>query len=146
MKTTNRLTFLFTFLFSFLFICVTSLQCESKEQDKLVVYYFHGNKRCINCIKIEKYLVETIRENFSSQVNSKQIDLEILNFETKENSHFVDHYELYTKSIVLSKRQNNKEQEWKVLDKIWLYLTDEKAAKNYIKIEINDYLKEFKKG
>jgi hypothetical protein len=89
---------------------------------KLVVYYFHGNQRCSNCLKIEAYTKEAIDSN--------------------ANKHYRDDYQLYTKSVILSDLHNGKEVRWKNLDKVWEYLGDKAAFKNYIREEVAAYLKD----
>ena len=67
-----------------------------------------------------------------------------VNVEEKGNEHFVNHYELYTKSLVLSLVEDDKEIKYKKLDKIWEYVRDKTKYADYVKSEINNFLKDLR--
>lgn len=50
----------------------------------------------------------------------------------------VKKYKLFTKSVIVSKTKNGKEQ-WKNLDKIWLKAGSEQGFKKYITEEIKTF-------
>lgn len=99
--------------------------------DKVNVYYFYGKPRCKTCMKIEKYTQSAVESMKDKNVIYQGIDME-----KSENSPMVKKYNLYTKSVVISKNKNGKEK-WKNLDKIWLKVGNEKNFKKYITDEIN---------
>lgn len=99
--------------------------------DKINVYYFYGKPRCTTCMKIEKYTQSAVESMKDKNVVYQGIDME-----KSENSPMVKKYNLYTKSVVISKNKNGKEK-WKNLDKIWLKVGNEKNFKKYITDEIN---------
>jgi hypothetical protein len=107
---------------------------------QVVVYYFHGNVRCPTCRKFESYCDELIRHEFSQQVNDGRLEWRIVNVDESENKHFVNDYQLYTKSIVLVQTVPGRPPEWKNLDKIWQLVRDKQAFVTYIRDEITDYL------
>ncbi|MFH1453946.1 MAG: nitrophenyl compound nitroreductase subunit ArsF family protein [Armatimonadota bacterium] len=113
----------------------------SGNNQKVTVYYFHGNSRCANCIKIEKYVKEAVYGNFSKELKNKKLEFKVINVDEKKNNHFANDYKLYTKSVILSYDKNGKELEWKNLDKIWQLLGNKQAFQKYIVDEINSYLK-----
>ncbi|HNW25500.1 MAG TPA: nitrophenyl compound nitroreductase subunit ArsF family protein [Candidatus Gastranaerophilaceae bacterium] len=94
--------------------------------DKVNVYYFYGKPRCVTCQKIENYTKQAVESMKDKDVNYKSIDME-----KSENSSMVKKYNLFTKSVVISKTKNGKEQ-WKNLDKVWLKVGNEQDFKNYI--------------
>lgn len=94
--------------------------------DKVNVYYFYGKPRCTTCMKIENYTKSAVESMKDKDVNYKGIDME-----KSENGSMVKKYNLYTKSVIVSKVKNGKEQ-WKNLDKIWLKVGNEQDFKNYI--------------
>jgi len=106
------------------------------------VRYFHGNFRCVNCYNIEKYTKETVEKYFQKELDAGKIVFRIINVETKGNEHFMNDYQLYTKSVVLSLVKNGKEVKFDNLIKIWEYLGNEDAFSRYVKSEIEKYLKE----
>lgn len=108
---------------------------QSKALTQSTVYYFHSNARCMSCHKIENYTKEVFEENFKDK-----LDLKIVNIDEQANRHFINDYQLYTKSVVLVKVKEGKEVGYKNLDKVWNYFRDEKQFKKYMKNEIDTFL------
>lgn len=121
---------------------VSSFAADKPLDSKVVVYYFHGNFRCSNCRNIEQYTKETVEKYFQKEVDSGKIFFEVINVDKKENKHFVKQYQLYTRSVVLSLVKNRQELKFDNLPKVWEYLRDKNAFQQYIKNEIEKYLKE----
>ncbi|MFC1643726.1 nitrophenyl compound nitroreductase subunit ArsF family protein [Candidatus Omnitrophota bacterium] len=115
---------------------------EDASGSHIVVYYFHGNFRCASCHKIENYTKETVEKYFDKQVQAGDILYKTVNVEKKGNAHFVEDYQLYTKSVVLSLVRDGKEVKHKNLTKVWEYLGNKTKFENYEKKEIEDFLKE----
>jgi len=114
------------------------------KADYTKAYYFHGDFRCSNCYKIEKYSKEAIDKYFSKELASGELEYEVINIDEKGNEHFAKDYKLYTKSLVISKIKGGKEVEYKNLEKVWNYLGGREAFYNYVKEEITKFLKENK--
>ena len=110
--------------------------------EKIITYYFHGNARCSTCHKMEEYAKEAIEENFKDELASGLLIFEAVNIDEKENEHFVTDYELYTKSLIISRVGDGKEIEHKNLTKIWEYVRNKKKFFAYVTTEINAYLQD----
>lgn len=102
--------------------------------DKVNVYYFYAKPRCMTCAKIEKYTQSAVESMKDKDVVYHGIDMD-----KSESSLLVKKYNLFTKSVIISKTKNGKEQ-WKNLDKIWLKAGNEQEFKKYI----TDETKKFK--
>jgi len=113
---------------------------EKIEDSKLIVYYFHTTFRCVSCKNIEKYTKEAINRYFADEIKSGKIDFKILNVEEPQNKHFMKDYQLYTKSVVLSKLTAGKEERYKNLDKVWQLLRNKEKFYSYIKDETEKFL------
>jgi hypothetical protein len=124
------LIFLFTLL-----LFISTVNAKTNDLDKSTIYYFHGNKRCSSCVKIEQYTKNVFDKNFTNKFNIKVVNVDLL-----DNKHFVSDYNLYSKSVVLVKIEDNKEIAYKNLDKIWLYLNNQEKFEAYIKSEVEDFL------
>lgn len=109
---------------------------------KIIAYYFHGNVRCLTCHKMEQYTKEAIEDNFKDELASGLLVVKTVNVEEKGNEHFVNDYQLYTKTLIISRLENSKEIEYKNLTKVWEYVRDKNKFFNYVTTEINNYLKE----
>lgn len=99
---------------------------------KLVVYYFHGNTRCITCRKIESYAKSAIESGFAAELKTGQIEFRAVNVEEPNNEHFVQDYQLATRSVVLSRLRNDKQDAWKNLDQVWTLVRDPEAFQRYV--------------
>lgn len=117
---------------------------EPQKQDavKVIVYYFHGTSRCPSCLTIEELTREAVIEAFDKDLKNGLVEWKPINVEEPEHRHFIKDYQLYTKSVIVSKIIEGKEQRWKNLPKVWELLHQEKAFKDYVKKEIADYLKD----
>lgn len=119
---------------------VVTPNAPPEASQKVVVYYFHNNFRCAKCRKFETYSREIIETDFSDALNDGRLEWKVVNIDEPANKHFVRDYQLYTKSIIVSKIQDGKQTEWKNLDKIWELVGDKKAFVNYVQYEVAMYL------
>ena len=123
---------------------VSAQDTENLPADCVIAYYFHGNFRCVNCRNIEQYSKEAVEKYFKDELASGKVVFEVINIEEKSNEHFVGDYQLYTKSLVLSLVKNGKEIKSKNLTKVWNHLRDRPKFYQYVKDEIDAYLKELR--
>jgi hypothetical protein len=108
---------------------------------QVIVYYLHGTRRCSNCIKIENYTKEAIDSAFGEALRDRHLVWRVLNTDEDSNSHYIDDYKLYTKSVVIAEMHFGKQTRYKNLEKIWEHLTDKEAFKKYICEEVALFLK-----
>ena len=131
------------FLVALAVISTSSLAAAGeKPADKVIAYYFHGSFRCVTCNTMEKYSREAIEKNFKDALASGKIEFKEINVEDRGNEHFVNDYQLYTKSLVLSLVKDGKETRSKNLDKIWEYARNKQKFIDYVASEINEFLKD----
>ena len=116
----------------------------SLQPNHISVYYFHGYMRCPTCHKLEQYSKEAVEANFKDEIASGKLEFKVVNIEEKGNEHFVDDYQLYTKSLIVSLVQDGKEIKSKNLEKIWEYVGNKQRFLDYVKSEVADFLKEAK--
>jgi hypothetical protein len=114
---------------------------QAAPSGKVIVYYFHGSFRCPTCHKLEQYSKEAIEANFKDALASGKLEFKVVNVEDKDNEHFVNDYQLYTKSLVISLIENGKEVKSKNLAKIWDYAGNKQKFFDYVTSEINEFLK-----
>jgi len=109
---------------------------------KFVAYYFHGNFRCDNCRKIEEYSREAVDLYFSEQLKTGELKFEVINTDEPANEHFVEDYQLYTRSLVITEFKDGKQVKWKNLAKFWDYLNNKEKFHEYVKSEIQNYVEQ----
>ena len=110
--------------------------------DRVIVYYFHGNKRCNTCRAIEAYTEEAVNIWFGDEIRSGKLDFRVVNVEEPGNEHFVDDYELSTRSVVLVAIRDGRETKWSRLDRVWQLVRDREAFVEYITDNTNTFLAE----
>lgn len=94
---------------------------------QVAVYYFHGSMRCATCRKIEAYAKEAVLGAFGNELASGTLTWREVDVEEPANGHFVDDFELSTRSVVVAHYRDGKCHDWKRLDQVW-QLVDNKAA------------------
>lgn len=113
---------------------------KSTTGTQVVVYYFHSTSRCPTCYKIEKYTQEAVGQYFNKEIAAGTLIFKTINYDEKENQHFIKDYELYTKSVVISMLNEGKEVKFYNLPKIWEYIRDKEKFYEYIRAETAKYL------
>lgn len=109
---------------------------------QVIAYYFHGNFRCYTCHTMEQYSKEAIEANFKDELSSGKVVFKAVNIDERGNEHFVQDYQLYTKSLVLSLVKDGKEVKSKNLTEIWNYVRNKQKFFDYVSGEVNGFLKE----
>ncbi len=115
---------------------------QESDSDMVVAYYFHGSKRCGPCTVIESYTKEAIDANFQDELNSSKLVFKSVNVEQAENSHFIQDYQLVSRTVVIAKFKDGKQVEWKNLSGVWQNLRNKAGFEKYIKTEIEKYIGE----
>ena len=116
---------------------------EVKPQNsKVIAYYFHGTFRCTTCQTIEKYSKEAIEHYFSNELKNGKLEFKPLNVEEAENRHYIQDYQLFSRSLVISLVKQDKEVTWKNLTDVWKLVRDKDKFFRYVKDEVDIFLKE----
>lgn len=115
---------------------------ENNGSVKVIAYYFHGSFRCYTCNMMEKYSKEVIEANFKGALSSGSLEFKAVNVEDKGNEHFVNDYQLYTKSLILSLVKDGKELRHKNLDKIWQLASNKQKFIDYVTAEVSEFMKD----
>jgi hypothetical protein len=122
---------------------VSSSQVAEKSRNaKVIAYYFHGTFRCSTCQTIEKYSKEAIEHYFATELKNGTLEFRPVNVEEAENRHFIQDYQLFTRSLVLSRNQDGKETKWTNLKEVWTHVGDKDKFFQYVKDEVEKFLKE----
>lgn len=112
-----------------------------QHQVKTVVYYFHGNMRCASCRKIEAYTKEALQSGFAEALQNGNLELQVINVDKSANEHYVQDFQLYTRSVVLERRAGNQQQQWKNLDQVWSLIRNKTAFMEYVQKQIRAMMK-----
>ena len=140
----SNIQFLLSLLFMFSTVTLYAQNNFTKTSDikqTFIMYYFHGHLRCTTCKNMEKWAKHVMRIKFKNELKQGTIKFQAINYETKENEHFLDKYMISNKHIILSKIESGEEKSWKELDKIWIMVQDRPIYETYIENEIKDFIK-----
>jgi len=107
---------------------------------KVLAYYFHGNVRCSTCRKIEAYTQEAIEGTLAEALKDGRLQWQVVNVTQPGNEHFIQDYQLFTRSVVVVGTRDGKQVRWKNLERIWDLVHDKGAFVNYIQDEVRAYL------
>jgi hypothetical protein len=108
------------------------------ETTKMAVYYFHTTYRCLTCNNLEAYAKEAVEKAFSGELAKGEVFFASINVEEKAHEHFIEDYELKTKSVVLV--APGRADQWKNLDQIWQKVSDKQGYMHYIQQEARAFL------
>ena len=107
--------------------------------DALIVYCFHPSERCPNCEKIENYTREVLEKSFAAPLKQGRIVCRVANYESPENAHFVDDYQILASCIVLVDARSGRSGAWKNLQqKAWELVGDKQAFQDFVRGEIQE--------
>ena len=109
---------------------------------RVLVTYFHTTFRCPTCRLLEQYSRETVERDFAKEIEEGKVAFRVMNVDDKENRHFVEHYGLYTKSLIVSLNKNGNEIRWKNLPGIWTHVRNRDRFEQYVKEEIQAFLQD----
>lgn len=91
----------------------------------VTVFYFHGNKRCKTCRKIEAEARRVVETRFAKELRQGTLAFETVNFDAPENLHYRDDYELSFSTVLV--RGVGSEPQWKNMDAVWDYVNSDAA-------------------
>ncbi len=120
---------------------VTAVADDTLAADRIYVSYLHGNRRCATCQKLEAYSAEAVQSGFAKLIEDSSVVWRVVNFEDSANQHYVDDYQLYSQSLVLSRVRNGKEVAWKKLEEIWTLVGDQEKFTAYVQSELGVFIK-----
>lgn len=116
-------------------------QAKTSNAVKVVAYYFHGNYRCSICRKIETLTTEAIETSFAEEIKNGSVELKIINVEEPSNKHYIQDYQLASRSVVVASYKGESQKDWKRLDAVWQLTEDKEAFIRFVRDETNDLLK-----
>ena len=113
---------------------------EAVPRSGVVAYYFHGNKRCSTCRKLEAYSEEAITGGFVTELESGEILWRTVNTDNAANAHFITDFELVTKSLVLVEYRDGEVVRWKNLKLIWQLVREKDGFLTYVREATGEFL------
>lgn len=105
-----------------------------------VVYYFHGNARCATCKTIEAYADEAVHAAFAGEIEDGALQWRVVNIDESENRHFIQDFQLVTRSVVLAEYRDGEVVRYENLDQVWRLVRDKERFLAYVQDETREFL------
>jgi hypothetical protein len=109
-------------------------------QDGVMVYYFHGDRRCRTCLGIQAGVEQTIRERFGAEVAAGKLKFREVNYDQDANKALALQFQISFSSMVVARIKGGKTLEWENCDKVWEYAHEPKPLAAYVAERIQAYL------
>lgn len=107
---------------------------------QVVMTYFLIGSRCASCRKIEALARETAEKDFPAELASNKLIFRVIDTGEAANRHYLDDYQLSSKTVVISRRLEGRETAWEDMEKVWDLLDDPPAYHAYLGTRIREYL------
>ena len=107
---------------------------------EVVLYYFHGTRRCNTCRTIEAYTQQALEQNFDDQLQAGTLEWKVINTEEPDNEHFVTDFDLVSSSLVLVERKGEDVLRHEILQEVWTLVRDEPRFIEYVQKSVQGFL------
>lgn len=102
---------------------------EHASDAALLVYYFHGNRRCATCEGIEAGARRAVAAEFAAELRAGELELVTRNTDQPEHAHYVEEFGLVASSLVVATPDG---ASYRVLDRVWGLVGNDAAFDAYV--------------
>jgi hypothetical protein len=106
----------------------------------VVLYYFHGTRRCNTCRSIEAYAQQAVEGMFNDALQSGTLKWTVLNTDESENAHFVKDFGLVSSSLVVVELDGGEVVRHEILQDAWTLVRDKPRFIAYVQSSVGEYL------
>lgn len=108
---------------------------------EIVLYYFHGARRCNTCRKIESYAEKAVERKFKDELDAGALQWKVINTDETANAHYVKEFALVSSSLVVVEMKGGRVIRHDVLQDAWKLVRDEQRFIQYVQRSVHEYLK-----
>lgn len=108
--------------------------------DGVVIYYFHGNRRCRTCMGIQHAIQTTVTERFADETASGALVFREVNIDEPGNAHFIKDFNLSSSSMVVVAKSGERTVKWENCSEVWPLAHNEAELASYAEKQIRAYL------
>jgi hypothetical protein len=120
----------------------SGLPLEYRAGNPVLVYFIHGRAKCPTCDLILAHTRSAMETSFPEETRNQSLVLVPVDVEKPGNEHFMEDFELFTTSVVLSSRNAAGQEHWKNLSRAWELAEDGESFKSYFTGEVRRFLQE----
>ena len=114
---------------------------STRIEREVILYYFHGTRRCNTCRTIEAYAQRAIETKFKDDIDAGTLQWKALNTDEAANAHFVKDFGLVSSSLVVVEMNGDQVIRHDVLQDAWTLVRDESRFIQYVQRSVHEYLK-----
>lgn len=107
---------------------------------QVVMTYFLIGTRCESCRKIEALARATAEDDFADELAAHKLIFRVVDTSEPANGHFLTDYKLTSKTVVISRRVDGRDNDWKDMDRVWELLDDGPAFHAYLGKQVREFL------
>lgn len=110
--------------------------------DRLVVFYFHGTKRCNTCRAIQENSRDSIDTGFPEALLEGRLEFREVDLDAPGNQHYATDFNVTGSSLVLAEYRGGRPARFKNLPKVWQLFANKDAFAAYVQDETRAWLEE----
>jgi hypothetical protein len=119
-------------------------QLDVSRPDGIAVVLFHYQRRCEQCLSLERFTGEVLKENYTGMVAAKQLQFKEVIMDDPENRNLVEGLDLVTSTVVLIRFEGMEEDTTLVLARSWELYDKETEFKQMLINQLDNILEERK--
>lgn len=108
------------------------VQLKLQPKQQLTFYYFHNQRRCKTCLKVEAAISEFVQHSFAKELASGQIRLVKLNAELEQNQPLVKKFNIAFSTLVVALDSEHSQSQWLHFDEVWRKYSDHGNFNRYM--------------
>ncbi|MCH7658873.1 MAG: hypothetical protein IIB05_11225 [Bacteroidetes bacterium] len=105
-----------------------------------VLVLFHYSQRCDQCLAMERYAREVLKDDFPGMMQKKSIQFRQVVMDLNENRSLIDRFGLMTSTLVIIRFEDMEEDSIRVLDRSWTLYNNEVDFKKMLIEELHQMI------
>ncbi len=104
--------------------------------DGIALVLFHYTKRCDQCLAMEKFARDVLKDEFPEMINRNQIHFRQIKMDLPENRKLLERFGIITSTLVIIRFEEMREDSINVLDRSWALYDNETEFKQMLSEEL----------
>jgi len=119
---------------------------QTPPPNRVIAAYFHRTQRCPTCLRVSQTVAKILKDHFSEQMRSGQLQWVEVDFQAPQNAHLAKAYQITGPQIVLIRVENGRAVEWQPMPKVWSLLIKPQELDQYVTSGVEGYLHQLARG
>jgi len=110
--------------------------------NRVIAAYFHRTQRCPTCLRVSQTVGKILKDHFTEQMNSNQVQFLEIDFQAPQNAHLARAYQITGPQLVLIHVEGGRVVAWQPMPKVWSLLIKPEELDKYITSGVENYLRQ----